>query len=57
MERLEHNTTLAMEWFENNYIKLNEDKCHLVVGHQYETFEIKLWKPGFWKTRMESYLG
>ena len=38
MERLEHNTKLAIEWFENNYTKLNEDKCHLLVAeHGYGT--------------------
>ena len=38
MERLEHDTKLAIEWFENNYMKLNEGKCHLLVaGHRYET--------------------
>ena len=38
MERLEHDTKLAIEWFENNHMKLNEDKCHLlVVGYRYET--------------------
>lgn len=25
-EKLEHSTKFDMEWFENNYIKLNEDK-------------------------------
>lgn len=38
MERLEHDIELYMEWFENNYMKLNENKCHLLVsGHKYET--------------------
>ena len=38
MERLEHDTKLAIEWFENNYLKFNEDKCHIpVAGHRYET--------------------
>ena len=38
MERLEHDTKLAIEWFENNYMKLSEDKCHLLVaGHRYES--------------------
>ena len=32
MERLEHDTKLAIEWFENNYMKVNEDKCHLLVA-------------------------
>ena len=29
---LEHDNLLAIEWFQNNYIKLNEYKCHLLVG-------------------------
>ena len=38
MERLEHYTKLATEWFENNYMKLNEDKRQLLkTGHRYET--------------------
>ena len=39
MERLEQDTKLAVEWFENDYMKLNEDKCHLLVGgHRNENF-------------------
>ena len=38
MEGLEHDTKLVIEWFENNYLKLNEEKCHLLLaGHRYET--------------------
>ena len=34
---LEHDTALAIEWFEINYMKLNKDKFHLlIVGHKYE---------------------
>ena len=33
MERLEHDTKLAIEWFENNYMKIN-GKCHLLVAGQ-----------------------
>ena len=29
---MEHDSFLAFEWFQNNYTKLNEDKCHLLVG-------------------------
>ena len=29
---LEENTELAFCWFENNYMKLNTDKCHLIVS-------------------------
>ena len=36
INRLEHNTALAAEWFENNFMKLHQDKCHLLVsGHKH----------------------
>ena len=39
MERLEHDTKLAIEWFENNCIKINEEKFYLLsAGHRYESF-------------------
>ena len=31
------NSILAIGWFENNYMKLNTDKCHLrVLGYKHE---------------------
>ena len=30
INRLEHDSYLAIEWFENNSMKLNQDKCHLL---------------------------
>ena len=34
---LEKNSLLAIRWFENNYIKLNRDKCRLIVsGYKHE---------------------
>ena len=57
MEKLERNKKLATDWFENNYMKLNEDKCHLLVGeHSMELYGLKLWRLGFGKVRMKSYL-
>ena len=50
INRLEHNTALAAEWFESNFMKLNQDKCHLLVsGHKHETVwanisETKIWE-------------
>ena len=32
LERLEHNSELAIAWFEMNYMKLNTDKCHLLIS-------------------------
>ena len=38
INRLEHDTAPAVEWFEDNFMKLNQDKCHLLVpGHKRET--------------------
>ena len=31
INRLQHDSFLAIEWFQNNYMKLNEDKCYLLV--------------------------
>ena len=28
LEKLEHNSELAIAWFEMDYMKLNTDKCH-----------------------------
>ena len=38
INRLEYDTSLAVEWFESKFMKLNLDKCHLLVsGHKHET--------------------
>ena len=38
---MEHDRFLAIEWFKNNSMKLNDDKCHLLIsGHKYEKKKI-----------------
>ena len=32
IKMLDHDSFLAIEWFENNNMKLNQDKCHLLVS-------------------------
>ena len=32
INRLEHGSLLVIEWFENNHMKLNQGKCHLLVS-------------------------
>ena len=50
IQRLEHDSLLALEWFECNHMKLNEDKCHLLIaGHKYEHIwanfgSVKIWE-------------
>ena len=39
---------LAIDWSENNYMKLNTDKCHLLMS-KYERFEAQMSKDKIWK--------
>ena len=37
ISRLEHDSCLAIEWFVNNYMTLNKDKCKVLnAGHKFE---------------------
>ena len=37
LKSLEKNSVFAIRWFENNYMKLNTDKCRLIVsGYKHE---------------------
>ena len=41
--RLEHDAALAREWFESNYMKLNQDKCYFLFSrHKYETLFVNV---------------
>ena len=54
---LEHDTYLAIEWFENNYMKLNKDKCHLVSGHKFEHLWINVGDTKIWESDSLTMLG
>ena len=32
VENLEHDSGIALKWFQDNYMKLNSDKCHLLIA-------------------------
>ena len=50
MKRLEHDSLLAIEWFNNNYMKLNQDKCHLLMaGYKHETIWAKVKEAKIWE--------
>ena len=58
INRLEHNTALAFEWFENIFMKLNQDKCHLLVfGHKHETVWAKIGEMKIWEYNKQKLLG
>ena len=58
INRLEHDSYLAIEWFENNSMKLNQDKCHLLVsGFKYENVWAKIGKTKIWESKKQKLLG
>ena len=43
VNRLGHDGNLAIEWFDYNYMKPNEDKCHIIIsGHNSEAILAKI---------------
>ena len=58
LHELEINADLAVSWFESNYMKLNSDKCHLLVsGHKHEQTFIKINSDIIWQSREVKLLG
>ena len=58
INRLEHDTALAVEWFEKNVMKLNEDQCHLLVsGHKHESVWAKIGEMKIWENNKQKLLG
>ena len=58
INRLEHDSLLAIEWFENNHMKLNQEKCHLLVsGHKHENIWAKIGQTKIWESRKRKLQG
>ena len=58
LQKLEHDSLNAIEWFKNNYMKLNEDKCHLIIaGHKYENTWAMIGDSRIWETQRQKLLG
>ena len=56
--RLEHDAALAIEWFQSNYMMLNQDKCHfLFSGHKYETLFVTVGETKIWESKNQKLLG
>ena len=54
---MEHDS-LAIEWFENNCMKLNQDKCHFIVsGHKHENVYAKVSETLIWEEKQVKLLG
>ena len=57
-EKLEHSSELAIAWFEMKYMKLNTDKCHLLIsGNKNEYIWAKLDEDTVWESNDVELLG
>ena len=55
---LERNSNIAIDWFQNNYMKMNCDKCHLLVaGHKFEQIWAKIGTDLIWDSNSVKPLG
>ena len=58
INRLEYNTALAVQCFGNDFMKLNQDKCHLLVfGQRHETVWAKIGEMKIWESNKQKLLG
>ena len=61
LENLFHNlqddTLTAIAWFEANYMKLNEDKCHFLFGGTIEFMFAEVGEERIWESLSEKLLG
>ena len=58
LHNVEYDTLYAIMWFDANYMKLNEDKCHfLVAGNTPEYLWAKVGETLVWKSKDEKLLG
>ena len=58
LKSLEKNSMLAISSFENNYVKLNTDKCRLIVsGYKHEQVWANIGKDLIWESNDVKLLG
>ena len=58
VRKLEENSDLAISWFQNNYMKLNTDKCHLFMSDfKYEHIWAQIGKDKIWEDNKVKLLG
>ena len=58
IKRLEHGSLLAIEWFQNNNMKFNQDKFHLLVsGYKHENVWAQIGDEIIWESNKQMLLG
>ena len=54
LEKIQHNSELVIDWFELNYMKLDTDKCHLLLsGNKNEYMWAELDEDPVWESNEE----
>ena len=57
LSQLEDNAYTAILWFENNYMKLNQSKCHFLTAGSPEHLWVKVGSEKIWESQTEKLLG
>ena len=58
VRRLEHDSKLTIEWFESDWMKLNQDRCHFPPpGHKHEMICVNIGQTKTWESRKQKPLG
>ena len=58
LSKLEQNSELAISWFNYNYMKMNTEKCHLIIsGHKHEHLWAKIGDSIIWEENEVKLLG
>ena len=57
LHELEDNTLSAIIWFENNYMKLNQSKCHFLTCGSPEHLWVRVGDEKIWESQSEKLLG
>jgi len=58
LKKLENSAEIAITWFKSNYMKLNTDKCYLLIsGYKHEKVFAKLENDKIWETEEVKLLG
>ena len=57
IQKLEHDSMLATEWFESKYMKLNNDKCLLILsGDNHEVMRGNVSRSQIWERNNKTFL-
>ena len=55
---MEQSSNIAVDWFQNNHMNINSDKCHLLVaGHKFEEIWPKIGTDFIWESNSVKLLG